>query len=98
PGSRCTAYLPGVARTLTAGRGGADGPGAAVDEYEAGCRRSDESADPHRSTLPTETTNSSGVMHGPHPYRAVRNPRPRRAGARRPRRGPGGVPVRRLAG
>ena len=28
----------------------ADAPGGAVDEYEAGCRRSDESADAHRST------------------------------------------------
>ncbi|SQD99742.1 hypothetical protein FMEAI12_5590010 [Parafrankia sp. Ea1.12] len=27
-----------------------DAPGEAVDEYEAGCRRSDESAGAHRST------------------------------------------------
>jgi hypothetical protein len=51
PGSRRTAYLPGVARTLTARDGVvADGPGVAVDECEAGCRRSDESAGAHRST------------------------------------------------
>src|SRR3954447_13091973 len=38
---------------------------------------------------PDGTTKSSGARHGPHPHRAVRNPRPRRAGAWRPRRGPG---------
>src|SRR4051812_24651841 len=54
---------------------------------------------PAPAGLPLDrTTNSPGARHGPHPHRAVRNPRPRRAGARRPRRGPGGVPVRRLAG
>src|SRR5690349_3155310 len=47
--------------------------------------RADESAGVHASTSPTVTPNSSGGRHGPGPYRAVRNPRPRRAGARRPR-------------
>src|ERR1035438_4363092 len=54
---------------------------------------------PAPAGLPPDRDNQLiGVRHGPHPHRAVRNPRPRRAGARQPRRGPGGVPVRRLAG
>lgn len=66
-------------------------PGVTIGGYELGAAAA--MSLPALAGLPPDRDNQlTGARHGSHPHRAVRDPRPRRAGARRPRRGPGGFP------